>query len=108
MFESNAGAPPVNPEAVSYEPTDADLAWYAACCREREERLWSERVEAAIPPLAAKLREVAYRYLDDPDDDLVGLGGVIWELAAEADALEARDWEQYQDRRDCMRDANGR
>jgi hypothetical protein len=95
----------VFPEDVAWEPSEDDLSCYREWCREREERLWRERVDG--PGVVEKLRAVANIYLDDRDDCLKGLGEAIWAMAQEAETLEARTWATYRDRLDCMQDARG-
>jgi hypothetical protein len=92
------------PEDAAFEPTPEDEAWYRDLCREREERLWVERIEAGSK-LAEKLFALANDLLDGPDDDLRGLGLAISVMGHEAMAVEAMTWEQYQDRKAAMMDA---
>ena len=92
------------PDDVPYEPSEADLLWYRGLCREREDRLWSERIEAG-PTVVEMLFDEANRLIDSDDADRRGLGEEVARMAHEARSLEAKSWEQYRDRLAAMMDS---
>ena len=87
-----------------FEPSPEDEADYLAWCREREERLLAERMEAG-PSFVEKLTALAYKYLDDADDDMVLVGEWLWEKKEHVEFFGARDAAQYRDRHDAYLDA---
>ena len=94
-----------------------DEADYREWCREYENGRWEARIaeEAALEPardgpaprysFVQKLFNHANDLLDSDDSDLRGLAEEIAEIAHLARHLEASSWEQFCDRRDCLRDS---
>jgi len=99
-----SGPTPWDEPVAAFEPSEADLEDYIEWARERDERLWRERIDAG-PTFIEKLTAIANAFLDHHDEDICGLGGWIAEVADEARSLEARTWANYSDRRDAMLDA---
>jgi hypothetical protein len=126
-------APEPVADDVAFDPSPEDLSWYHEHCREYEEKIWRERIEADVPaddedaellarweawraklgvgdlrPAATfvdKLTRLAHDFLDDPDDDLAWIGRQIWSLKERAEFLGATSGESFDERHDCYLDA---
>lgn len=118
QYNPAAGPTPFEPDGLPVDPTDLrddeayvpseeDQAWYLALCREREERLWAERV-LAEPTFAEQLYAEANRLIDSPEPVQRWLGEQVAKLADMARWLDANGPESYEERLACLQDARGR
>lgn len=114
----------VVPDDVPYEPTEADLLWYRGLCRERDARLWEERIAAdeeqarsalrrdeadarlaaavyaaaKAPTFQQMLADLANAFHDHEDAGVSWVGGKLADLYDQSRWLEAKSGEQFDDR----------